>query len=89
MKELPRKNPTQEPQYDKKNVESIFLCDLDDINFVDYHVKDNGSLYKTKCVITHVVKGEIVVNHSYSIVKKLINSKKEEERLVVIKGYTR
>lgn len=76
------------PKYKTSKIETSFICDLDDIKFVDYAVKDNGELYKTKCVITHVNKGDIMINHKFDDINNIVKNKYKTS-YVTIKGFKR
>lgn len=81
QKMIPERDKTKEPTYLSKRVKGQFLCDLDNITFIDFCVKDNGEQYKNKCAVTIEGKGEIVIDHSLEEVSKLVN------RVIVIKGF--
>ena len=84
-KPLPGTN-IEDEKYQSKKIKSSFVCDLDDIKFVDYAVKNNGELYKTKCLITHSIKGDIMVNHTFDEVHKIVNDK-YKTNYITIKGF--
>lgn len=85
MKELKESTP-EKPKYKSKNIIVPFTCDLDDIKFVDVAFKSTGEPYEAKCLITHNIKGDIIVNISRSKVLELLNNKYKTGH-VRIKGF--
>jgi len=87
MKEM--KNSTEDnPQYFTKKIKVNFTCDLNDIQFIDFTFKTNGDPYKTKCIINHVSKGDIIVDHSFNDINKIILNKNRTNH-VEIRGFRR
>lgn len=84
-KELPGSVEGNE-KYKTKRIDVKFVCDLDDIKFVDHAVKNDGQLYKTKCIIYHTSKGDILVNHKFEDVNQILKNKYKTS-YITIKGF--
>jgi len=65
-----------------KEVHSSFLCEVDDITFVDRYLTEDLEIDENRCIITLKDKGDIEIMHSYDEVKQLRFGHR-----VQIKGY--
>lgn len=81
------KNSTPEnPLFESKKHRITVACDLDDIKFIDAVYKNNGDPYKTKCMITHQLKGDLIIDHSPDEITDLVKNKYKTS-YIRVKGF--
>ena len=71
----------------KGGVSSKMSLNLRDILTIAQAFKNDGSLFKTKCVVYHVEMGKIMLNHSYNKVKEIKDNFTKSNSRVKIKGF--
>lgn len=73
----------------RSGVKSRISLNLHDILSISEVFKEDGTIYKTKCIVHHIEIGKILLSHKYKEIKKIREEYLKRISRVKVKGFTR